>query len=70
MHSHTRDRVFMGSSERANLSVKDGADQEHLQSISAIPGHHPDISGTLDEITSGAVAMSFIMNMLSFFQAR
>ena len=60
----------MGSSKRANLSVKDGADQKHLQSISAIPGYHPDISGTLDEITSGAVAMNFMMDVISLFQAR
>ncbi len=69
MNIHTSDRDFMGSSARANLSVKEGADQEQLQSISVVQGHHPDISATLEEIACEAVATSLIMNVISFFQA-
>ncbi len=68
-HSHLRDQDFMGSSARPTFSGKDGADQERLQSTSVVRGHLSDLLGTLDEIASEAVAMSFIMNIISFFQA-
>ena len=68
MHSHTRDQVFRGSTKRANFSVKDEADGEHLHSIPVVQGRYHDISATLDETASEAVAMSFIMDMMSFFR--
>ena len=69
MHSQTRDRDCSGSTEKVNFSVKEEADGEHLQSISVVKGRYPNICATLDETASEAVATSFIMDMMSFFQA-
>ena len=40
----------MGSSQRANISGRDGADQEPLQSMLVVQGHRPWISETQDEV--------------------